>query len=194
MDFLPEFKVGNEDLQVVEQMRLLGIHITSDLKWQTNTQNMITKANSKLWVLRRLKNIGAKDEDLLDVYCKLIRCHLEFAAPVWQGAITRNERVDIERVQRCALRIILGDRYSSYENALEVMGLEDLEKRRVKLCLNFALRASKNVKHQHWFQKKLKTVNTRSKAKFCSVFARHARFERSPVNYLTQLLNEYSES
>ena len=77
MDFLPEFKVGNEDLQVVEQMKLLGIHITSDLKWQTNTQNMITKASSKLWVLRRLKNIGARDEDLLDVYCRLIRCHLE---------------------------------------------------------------------------------------------------------------------
>ena len=103
-------------------MRLLGVHITSDLKWHTNTQNMIKKANSKLWVLRRLKNIGARLEDLLDVYCKLIRCHLEFAAPVWQGAITRNERVDIERVQRCALRIILGDEYQCYENALKPFG------------------------------------------------------------------------
>ena len=128
------------------------------------------------------------------MYCKLIRCHLEFAAPVWQGAITRNERVDIERVQRCALRIILGDEYQCYENALKVVGLDDLEKRRVKLFLNFALKASRNDKHQHWFQRNSKTRNTRSKTKFCSMFARHARFERSPVLYLTQLLNDYSES
>ena len=188
-DFLPHFQLGNEELQVVEEMKLLGICVTTDLKWHTNTLNMIKKANYKLWVLRRLRKLGAEQNDLLDVYCKLIRCHLEFAAPVWQGAITQTERDDIERVQRCALRIILGNEYVSYEHALSILGLEDLERRRVRLCLNFALKAAKHEKHQHWFQKKFKTVNTRSKFKFCKIYARHARFERSPICYLTQLLN-----
>ena len=194
MDFLPQFKIGNDELQVVEQLKLLGVCINTDLKWHTNTETMIRKANSKLWIIRRLKNLGAKQEDLIDVYCKQIRCHLEFAAPVWQGAITQAERADIERVQRCAFRIILGDEYDCYDNALRVLGLEDLEKRRVKLCLNFALKAAKNEKYQHWFQRKFKTVNTRSKSKFCAVNAKHARFERSPISYLTQLLNHYYET
>ena len=38
MDFMPYFRVGTEELHVVEEMKLLGIHITSDLKWHTNTQ------------------------------------------------------------------------------------------------------------------------------------------------------------
>ena len=119
---------------------------------------------------------------------------LGICCPSLAGAITQTERDDIERVQRCALRIILGHEYVSYEHALSILGLEDLERRRVRLCLNFALKAAKHEKHQHWFQKKFKTVNTRSKSKFCKVYARHARYEKSPICYLTQLLNEYFES
>ena len=177
----------------MEEMKLLGIQITSDLKWHTNTQNMIRKANSKLWILRRLRKLGADQEDLIDIYCKQIRCHLEFAAPVWQGAITKGERTDIERVQRCALRIVLDGKYENYQSALKLVGLEDLETRRTRLCLNFALKAAKNVKHQHWFNKKFKQINTRSKTKFCSVNAKHTRYEKSPISYLTQLLNKYYE-
>ena len=193
MDFMPSFKLGTEELQVVEEMKLLGIHVSTDLKWQTNTQHMIKKANSKLWILRRLGQLGADVSALIEVYCKQIRCHLEFASPVWQGAITKGERSDIERVQRCALRIILNDKYDSYENALKLVGLEDLETRRTRLCLNFALKAAKNIKYQHWFVKKYKNVNTRSKTKFCVANAKHARYENSPISYLTQLLNKYYE-
>ena len=32
MDFMPSFKLGTEELQVVEEMKLLGIHTSSDLK------------------------------------------------------------------------------------------------------------------------------------------------------------------
>ena len=68
--------------------------------------------------------------------------------PVWQDAITQHERTTLERLQRCALRIILGDRYLTYMQALSVLKLEDLESRRVKLCLNFGLKAAKHEKHQ----------------------------------------------
>ena len=193
MDFMPHFNLEAEELHVVEEMKLLGVHLTSDLKWHTNTSNMIKKANSKLWILRRLKKLGADQDALTDIYCKQVRCHLEFAAPVWQGAITKGERSDIERVQRCALRIILNEKYDSYESALKLVGLEDLESRRTRLCLNFALKATKNVKYQHWFSKKFKHINTRSKTKFCTVNAKHARYEKSPISYLTQLLNKYYE-
>ena len=193
MDFMPQFKVGTEELNVVEEMKLLGLHITTDLKWHANTQNMIKKANSKLWILRRLKRLGADQKDLTDIYCKQIRCHLEFATPVWQGAITKGERSDIERVQRCALRIILDKNYDCYKSALKTVGLEDLESRRTRLCLNFALKASRNVKHQHWFLKKFKRINTRSKNKFCTVNAKHVRYQKSPISYLTELLNKYYE-
>ena len=72
------------------------------MKWTTNTDNMIQKACKKLWILRRLKFIGAKVIDLVEVYCKQIRCILELAVPAWQGSITQAERLAIV-VMSCLL-------------------------------------------------------------------------------------------
>ena len=57
-DFLPNLKIGSTDLELVEEMRLLGIILQSDMKWQSNTAHLVKKANKKLWMLRRLKFLG----------------------------------------------------------------------------------------------------------------------------------------
>ena len=133
-DFMSNFKLGEKDLEVVDEMRLLGLIIQSDMKWQSNTDNMVAKANKKLWMLRRLKTLGADTADLVDVYVKQIRCVLELAVPAWQGAITQAEELELERVQKCALYIIVGDEYGSYNLALKKLHLENLEARRKNLC------------------------------------------------------------
>ena len=137
--------------------------------------------------------MGAKVIDLLEIYTKQIRCILEFAAPAWQGSKTQAERVALERVQKSAFHIILGEKYLSYENALETLGLESLESRRKKLSLKFALKASKHSKFKSWFKvNESKNLNTRQeKSMFCEVRANHSRFEKSAISYLTKLLNEY---
>ena len=113
LDFMPEFSLGGNEIELVEEMKLLGIIFRSDLKWSSNTESMVLKGYKRLWMLRRLKQYGANDEELLDVYIKQIRSVLELAVPVWHSSITLEERCDIERVQRAALNIILGYRYSS---------------------------------------------------------------------------------
>ena len=62
-------------------------------------------------MLRRLKGLGASEMEMLDVYYKQVRSVLELAVPVWQPALTQQEIKQIERVQRCALYIILGEDY-----------------------------------------------------------------------------------
>ena len=79
IDFMPNMQFENNDLQLVNEIKLLGLTIRSDMKWTSNTHNMIVKANKKLWILRRLKSFGAKEIDLVDVYSKQIRCILELA-------------------------------------------------------------------------------------------------------------------
>ena len=184
---------GNE-LNVVEEFKLLGTVISTDLKWASNSRNLVVKAMKRLWMLRRLKNLGASSENLLDVYIKQIRCVLELAAPAWQGSITLVEKKDLERVQKCALHIILGKKYSSYEDALEYLNLENLELRRVRLCLNFALKAESHPKFSKWFIRRENLYNTRSKLKYKQVLANHARYSRSPLGYLTKLLNIHYNS
>ena len=49
-------------------MKLLGVIITNDLKWDENTDFITKKAFSRLWLLRRLKKLGASNEALIDIY------------------------------------------------------------------------------------------------------------------------------
>ena len=190
-DFQPELKVNEQDLEVVQEVRLLGLIIRSDMKWCSNTTNMVQRASKRLWILRRLKNLGAKSVDLIDVYIKQVRCILELAVPAWQGGLTQEEKQDIERVQKSACYIILGKQYIGYQNALKLLKLESLESRRVKLSLKFALRAEKHQKFIKWFKPTHKTYNTRNDSKYLNVRANHTRFLKSPLSFLTSLLNNY---
>ena len=194
IDFEPSFVLEGEQIELISEVRLLGLHISNDLRWNTNTTYMIKKASKRLWILRRLKKLGAQSRSLVEVYLKQIRCILEFGAPAWQGALTLNDKYDIERVQRCALHIILGKDYISYKNALESLKIENLEARRVRLCLNFALKAEAHPKFRNWFQKTTKAYNTRSKVRYKEVYGKHARYTNSPLAYLTRLLNAHYSS
>ena len=110
---------------------------------------------------RRLKNLGASGMDLLDVYIKQVRSTLELAVPAWHSGITVCESIDIERVQRAALQIILGMGYTSYKTALKQFSLETLEVRRELLCKKFGNKAVKHPKHSQWFKTSTKVTVTR---------------------------------
>ena len=143
----------------------------------------------------RLSGLGASIQELLDVYKKQVLCVLEMAAPAWASALSKSDKRNIERVQKCALSIILGSNYHCYENALSVLNLKRLDDRRINLCEKFAVKASKNDQHKNWFclAEQSEPVNTRSEKpvlKYKEPKTRTGRFANSPIPYLTKLLNE----
>ena len=87
-DFMPEFRIEETRIDLIEQTKLLGIVLSSDLSWTANTEYIVTRCQSKTWMLRRLKKLGANQEDLLEVYKKQIRSLAEFGVPVWNSALT----------------------------------------------------------------------------------------------------------
>ena len=195
IEFVPNILLEDNKIEQISEIKLLGIHISNDMKWKSNTLNIVKKASKRLWVLRRLKNLGATSSTLLKVYTMQIRSILEFGVPAWQGSLTLGEKTDLERVQKCAVHIMLGKSYSSYQTALESLNLENLEDRRVRLCLKFALKAEAHPKFQNWFQKSERTYNTRNRVKYKEIQSRNDRYKKSPLGYLTKLLNiHYSKS
>ena len=60
--------------------------------------------------------------------------------------------VYIERIQKIVVQIIMGTRYTSYEDALKYLCLDTLFKRIEMLCLAFALKCLKNPKFKYLFQ------------------------------------------
>ena len=198
-DFLPEIRNENGDmLEVVEEFRLLGLVVRSDLSWQANTEQLCKKAYNRLWMLRNLKKMGVENSKLLDVYNKQCRSVLELAVPAWAPGLTGREIKQLERVQKTALAIVMGDGYKSYKHALQKLGVQTLELRRKEICFTFAKRALKSEKFSQWFcynEEPKPNVNTRYAEtkivqKLKPVKTRTRRYRRSPIPYLTKLLND----
>ena len=189
-DFMPDFVLDGHHLDLVEETRLLGVVLRSDLSWSSNTDSIVQRCNSKLWFLRRLKKLGAGMEDLIDLYHKHVRSILEYAAPVWHSSLTGEDRLKLERVQKTAFHVILGDQYRSYNSALKITGSKTLFDRRRKLCLKFAKKSLKNSKFKTWFKPTTQKTKTRQEQlRFQEVQCRTDRYKESPISYLTSLLN-----
>ena len=189
-DFMPSFPFNNEEIELVEQTKLLGLVVSSDMSWSANTAHMVTRCNKKLWILRRLKRLGANNEDLLDIFTKQVRSILEYAVPVWHPSLTGEQRLELERIQKSAFHIILGENYKSYTSALKVLRMDTLHSRRVKLCKKFARKSAQSDKFSKWFKVNNKPAFTRNKpTKYCPVFSRTVRYDKSPISYLTTILN-----
>ena len=182
--------MNKESVELVEQMKLLGVIITSDLKWHENTNHITKKAFGKIWMLRRLKCMGATRQVLLDIYAKHVRSVVEFSSVVWTSGLTRESIIQIERVQKIAFAVILGPDYKSYKEACVSLTMETLEKRREKLAYSFARKSAKHPEHKHCLVQNQNNVNTRSqKPAFVPAQGRTQRFMCSPIPYLTDLLN-----
>ena len=80
-DFLPKFLLKNNQIDLVDENKLLGVLLRSDFCWSSNTEYIVSRANKKIWFLRMLRTLGANEEDLKDVYTMQIRSVLQFAVP-----------------------------------------------------------------------------------------------------------------
>ena len=122
-------------IERVSSYKLLGVIITNDLSWNEHCDSIYKKATKRLFVLRTLKRVCLGTNDLVLVYCSIVRSIVEYASPVWAAIPLYLDEL-IESVQRKALKIIFG-RVDCTE-ALVLAGLESLSNtRRVGACKRF---------------------------------------------------------
>ena len=134
---------------------MLGTTITSDLSWKKNTSKIVSESNKRIQFLHRAKKFTSNVTDLKKIYMLQVRSKLEQSAPVWHSSLTKKSTSDLERVQKCALRVILGDKYTNYKDALGVIKLDSLEDRREKLCLKFAKQCLRHEKLNGMFPRRM---------------------------------------
>ena len=74
----------------------------------------------------RMKTFDLDIEDICYTFIKEIRSLLELAVTVCHIGLTVKQSRNIERIQKFALYIILGDNYLSYVIACTLMNIEPL--------------------------------------------------------------------
>ena len=96
-------------------------------------------------LLRKVSKFTVSKSEKKNIYVLYIRSILEQSCVVWHSSLTKENSDDLERVQKCAVRIILGNEYpQNYEQALVKSDLDLLKERRIQLCKDFAKKCVKN--------------------------------------------------
>ena len=135
LPFQDALQVGGNTIERVSSYKLLVVYLNNDLSWNLHCDYITKKANKRLYILRILRRARIGYQQLVTVYCSLVRPILEYAAPVW-SSIPDYLKAKVEKVQKRALKII--DPGSSYEESLQKAGLQTLIKRREEICKKFA--------------------------------------------------------
>ena len=191
--FTTNLHLNNIPIDIINEAKLLGLYISHDLKWNLNTKKIVQKANIAMKNLHTASKFTSSIKDLKAIYFSKVRSNLEYACTIWHSGLSRKNCNDIERLQRCAVRIILKDRYSTYRKALKDLRIDSLEKRREKLCLNFAKKCLKNQKMKELFplNKSKHLMKTRKAIKYHVNKAKSDRYKNSPLVYMQNLLNNH---
>ena len=135
---LPSLILNDVPIEQVKSAKLVGVHISNDLRWQTQVNHMCSKASKRIFMLTHLRRSGASSEDLLHIYCAIIRPVLEYAAPVWSTSLTRQQVDQLESIQKRCIKIISPGK--DQQEALHDLDLTTLEDRRTQLCKKFFLK------------------------------------------------------
>ena len=126
-DFDP-LVVNGKPLEIVTGVKVLGLNISSDLKWNMHIMELVKKVNCRLYFLKQLKRASVAPRQLTLFYVTCIRSILEYACPVFHRSLPAYLSDDLERLQKRALRIIY--LHVHYNRALEVSRISTLFERR----------------------------------------------------------------
>ena len=124
--FATRLSINNTVLERKHASKILGVWISDDLSWTRNCQEICKKAYSRLSMLTKLKYVGVKIEDLVDIYILFIRSISEYCSVAYHSSLTGEQSRTLERIQKTCLKVILGEMFIDYPSALEMIGLDTL--------------------------------------------------------------------
>jgi hypothetical protein len=126
-DFAPVL-INNKAIDVVANVKLLGLNITNDLKWNCHVSEIIRKVSTRLYFLKQLKRANVPTKELLTFYVTCIRPITEYGCPVFHNGLPKFVSNDLERLQKRAMSIIFPQ--VTYADALAASKLPTLYDRR----------------------------------------------------------------
>ena len=183
------FMDGNKINQVTETC-LLGVIISDNLKWHSNTASLVKRCYQRMIIIRNLSSFHVPIHELVNIYCLYIRSVAEQSSVVWSSSITSGEEYDLERIQKVALKIILGEYYVDYRNALYITNLHTLKARRTMLRKRFAVKCIQNDRTKDMFPLAVTRANTRHVEKYQVTKAKTNRLLVSSIPSMQRELNQ----
>ena len=180
VDFAP-IVINGKAIELVPTVKLLGLNISCDLRWNCHVEEISKKVSSRLYFLKQLKRANVPQKDLLTFYVTCIRPVTEYACPVFHNALPAYLSAELEQLQKRAMRIIFP--FTSYRDALQQARLETLSARRELITSKLFESISSNENHRLY-----KLLPPRNK---CHFNLRHKRNFNIPMAKTKRLMNTF---
>ena len=191
--FSTRLTINKNKIDEENDMLHLGLWISKDLSWEKHISEICKKTYPKIKMLTKLKYVGVSTEDLIELYCLLIRSQTEYCSTVFHSSLTQKLTNKLESIQRTSLKVILSEMYVDYESALEMCGLMSLHDRREHKSLKFAIKCTKNTTNKHMFpiNPSIDTHMVRYREHFKVNKTHTETYKKSAIPYLQRKLNSH---
>ena len=134
--------LDGSEIKCMESLKMLGFVFNRSGNCNDQITNLVRKAMSRSYVLRYYSKF-MPGKDLKKLYCALVRSILEFSSVSFGSQISKFQSNRIENVQKRCLKIMYGYNHT-YEELLQMAGLQSLKGRRESAMLKFAQRMADN--------------------------------------------------
>jgi hypothetical protein len=118
-----DVRLNDSVLKNVTDARVLGVILDESLTFKHHVQHVLSKANTKLHVLKILSSHGVDSRNKLKFYKACILPSLLYAIEAWYGFTTEADRKRLDSFQNLALKLVYCDT-QSYLDRLAAAGLE----------------------------------------------------------------------
>jgi hypothetical protein len=180
---IPHTVINNKVIDRVNSFKLLGVYISSDLSWDFHVDYMIKKVVKRMFCIRTLVHSGVGHEDIVHVYCSVIRSVLEYACPVWHPGLTKKLSKEIESIQKRCLKLVFP--MLSYSQALNEAKLDRLDVRREAITKQMfnKMKAPNHVLHSLLPPERQLDFDFRSSYLYSIPLSKKMRYGRDIVPY-----------
>ena len=171
-DELRPLTINGEEVEQVSKFKFLGTIISNTLKWDDHCSAVLSKAQQRMFFLRKLRKFRLKQDILVQFYRAVIESVLTFSIVVWFGNASKGDKEKLQKVVSTAEKII----------GCSLPSLEEIYIQRVK---NKALKIVKD--HSHPANSLFEELP--SGRRFRSIKAKTERFKKSFYPSAVSILN-----
>ena len=183
-------KINNELIHDQTELKILGFIFGREPTVGAQIQSISLKFRRRVWVLRHLKKASISQADLIKLYKSLVLPVLDYTSVVYHSMLNQKQELELENLQKLALKVIYGVTGVSYVSLLERSSLPSLKDRRITMLDKFITKLAGNNKYQSWFPlRSITHHDLRSERVYEEKFARTSRLYKSPLYFYRRRLN-----
>ena len=115
----------NTDIVPSNSAKFLGVTVDRTLTFSEHVSKILSKCNSRIFLMKQLKQMGMNANGLLTFYKTNLKPVLSYACPAWYTFLADKDKTELERIQKTATRIIFTDT-EFYEERLSLLNLSSV--------------------------------------------------------------------